>query len=1043
MSNIPNLLSCWHKLEHFNPSALPKEKHISKIETSLLEPWSGQFVDFKKGETDVYTLYLGVNEINIVDDFVEKLFEEPSSDQNKREGFFYFASLKLDAEGKYIKNTLGVSTMPWALGQLEQNKSSSDLWKVSFESVLEVIIEDADKILYESIYEDDEQDKIGDPKVMNYDELFDLEQLVIELSGWSESVESAIYLKRDKKILSKKEKKEHKINAQSDILNSFYTKDLNRVLAQEDWNGNSSALKKYLEGNLNFDIDRCDLSDEVSALEKNLRPLEYPDACWPSSYSLNLMQQFAVNTIVAQSRDEKEKDNLFSVNGPPGTGKTTLLRHAIAGIISERAKKMVEFIHPEEAFEEGGDVETDSPNFSHSIIYPKSEIDKGGVVIASSNNGAVQNISQELPQKEAVEPFEETLSYFRKVAENISEDKNWGVFSAVLGNKKNRNNFINDHWIKWKDKQPIKVGLQEYFKENTHKSNKAWKDVSKRFKLKLEDIEKEKQRLENIRLHSIKEQENLSVNRTHQSSLDSFNIDARKIESEINITDNEIQNTELRCSSELERLKLIQSTKPSFLEYWLSKKKRNDYKERLSIALLDEQNSRKELKNYRAELKEKISARNILLSQIRNLTELVQNIENELLIVVEGRKELGINFADAQFWENIDTKAVQNASPWLSKELQKLQIELFHLSLEVNETFLLTANAHKNMISKSLACFFQYLGGTLKVSKYQAHYLWSMFFLVVPTISSTFASVGRMFEDIDAQNLPWLFIDEAGQAIPQSAVGAIWRSQNVVVVGDPFQIEPVNTVPETIIKNLRESYELSPSQVHSSSSVQIGADRANSKGMNIYDNNGNKVWIGAPLKVHRRCIEPMFSIANTIAYDNLMYLSTPKPEILPLKMKSSFIHVEGIVSNMHFAPQQAEVISAMISAEIQHLGGLPDIYVISPFKEVAIEIRKYLKDKIEFQYDGKTKEESKFEFSKWINARVGTVHTFQGKQADGVFFCLGLDERTAGGATWASQKPNLLNVALTRAKYKFVAIGDESIWMKHKYFKELSKLSIN
>ena len=55
---------------------------------------------------------------------------------------------------------------------------------------------------------------------------------------------------------------------------------------------------------------------------------------------------------------------------------------------------------------------------------------------------------------------------------------------------------------------------------------------------------------------------------------------------------------------------------------------------------------------------------------------------------------------------------------------------------------------------------------------------------------------------------------------------------------------------------------------------------------------------------------------------------------------------------------------------------------------------------------------------------IVTVLTFQRKQAEGVILCLGLDEKSKGAANWASQKPNLLNVAITEAKYRFIAIGD-------------------
>ena len=77
----------------------------------------------------------------------------------------------------------------------------------------------------------------------------------------------------------------------------------------------------------------------------------------------------------------------------------------------------------------------------------------------------------------------------------------------------------------------------------------------------------------------------------------------------------------------------------------------------------------------------------------------------------------------------------------------------------------------------------------------------------------------------------------------------------------------------------------------------------------------------------------------------------------------------------------------------------------------------------------------------WLDSHIGTIHTFQGKQAEGVILCLGLDEKTKGAAKWASSKPNLLNVALTRAKYRFIAIGDEDIWLNQSHFSELKRLN--
>jgi superfamily I DNA and/or RNA helicase len=47
---------------------------------------------------------------------------------------------------------------------------------------------------------------------------------------------------------------------------------------------------------------------------------------------------------------------------------------------------------------------------------------------------------------------------------------------------------------------------------------------------------------------------------------------------------------------------------------------------------------------------------------------------------------------------------------------------------------------------------------------------------------------------------------------------------------------------------------------------------------------------------------------------------------------------------------------------------------------------------------------------------------------------LGCDDRTQGAAAWAAAKPNLLNVALTRAQHRFFMIGDAGLWGGLRHF---------
>lgn len=69
---------------------------------------------------------------------------------------------------------------------------------------------------------------------------------------------------------------------------------------------------------------------------------------------------------------------------------------------------------------------------------------------------------------------------------------------------------------------------------------------------------------------------------------------------------------------------------------------------------------------------------------------------------------------------------------------------------------------------------------------------------------------------------------------------------------------------------------------------------------------------------------------------------------------------------------------------------------------------------------------------------MGTVHTTQGKEADIVVMVLGTAASAAGSRQWASRSPNLLNVAVTRARRRLIVIGDRTTWSRHRYFSTLA-----
>lgn len=68
------------------------------------------------------------------------------------------------------------------------------------------------------------------------------------------------------------------------------------------------------------------------------------------------------------------------------------------------------------------------------------------------------------------------------------------------------------------------------------------------------------------------------------------------------------------------------------------------------------------------------------------------------------------------------------------------------------------------------------------------------------------------------------------------------------------------------------------------------------------------------------------------------------------------------------------------------------------------------------------------------------MHTFQGKEADIVYFVTGTDIETDVAANWSCLKPNLLNVAVIRAKKEFYVVGDLDRFRSKQYYDEIAQV---
>jgi len=797
-----------------------------------------------------------------------------------------------------------------------------------------------------------------------------------------------------------------------DFLNSFFIKDLNRLL-EAGLERSSNGVRHYLEplhGLTKFDVRR----DRSQALQI-LNPHNAPQGCWPAEHPLVWSQQLAVNALWTALANTS---GIFAVNGPPGTGKTTLLRDVVAAVVVERAKVLAK---------QGRNLLGDKRSINMGSKSPYYEMDPAlsgfSIVVASSNNGAVENVSLELPKRDAIhDVWIDKVCSYADLASDLLQEPAWAMVAGKLGNKDNRSKFVSSFWWQQPGETGKTPGLREQLKAINERKTKplmSWDAAVDQFNkaIAAEQICREcVMQVTDTLILDAKQREELAVGEQHKAQA----IDQQvQLEREINQLKVQLARTDKNLASADRRVSDHRDLKPGWFE-WLSTFGKSHRQWRQDLRpLLDEQNRQEaartqlEIQCEDAKNKNDVSAKH--QSDLNEkLDALSQAITKNALQLADAKTKLDIYWPDTSATDDVQ----ERSSPWMYPQWRESRIRVFIAALNLHRAFI-EDNATKMMAN--LGVSMDMLGGGLPDEKVRLIALNSLA-LVCPVISTTFASVSSLFGDLGPDSIGWLLIDEAGQATPQAAAGAIWRAKRTVVVGDPLQLEPVVTLPRTIEAALAIQYDNVDARWHPSlTSVQKLADQATPVGTNMGE-GGDALWVGAPLRVHRRCDDPMFSISNKIAYEGLM-VHHKKPSNVALP-PSAWINVSQslLPPSGNWIPAEGQALVLLLK-ELLHTHQTPaaNIFLISPFREVVSQLKQIGK---KMGLDDKN--------------RVGTVHTTQGKEADIVIMVLG--GGTEGAKNWAASKPNLLNVAVSRAKGRLYVIGSREAWSRRRYFDVLDEL---
>lgn len=849
------------------------------------------------------------------------------------------------------------------------------------------------------------------------------------------------------------------------LLNSFYFNDLFNISQQVENSTANKGVKAYL--GLTETKNTNDLLTNHTLLEKVLAPGNMSLSRWPSpgGHPLVTLQQAAVNLARMELKDN---GGIIAVNGPPGTGKTTLLRDIVASAVFDRALAMCAFETPVKAFTPAGVKIAAGPKAFYQVYRLDPSLKGHEVLVASSNNKAVENISKELPSSKAIGYSVDEFNYFNAISDHVynsqidddSLAKNttlplngtWGMIAAVLGNNKNRAAFQKTFW--WDDEYGFRLYLKAAKGDDVRKVIKdaqgniverkipeivsieqppttsqqaanLWQTAKTQFLTLKSEVETELQALEQLRQTCLNKQRIIQEINEQHIFQQKYQQEKADLESQLAQQQTEYQSRKALYEQFQHIENASKQERPGFFArlFRTSSWKEWSYKHKeLQQTLKSKKDlflSAQVIMEQLLSEKQKLEQKNEILQQ--TIVKLQNDLQGFNHHIESYRRTLGSRLIeDNTFFA--DHQGYNLSSPWLPNELHKKREQLFMRAMDLHKAFI---NASAQKILHNLSIFM--MPGALKeqTQKQFLADLWSTLFLVVPVISTTFASFERMMGDLNQDAIGWLLIDEAGQAAPQSAVGAIARAKRTIVVGDPLQIPPVTSIPLRLNEEICRFFLVNKSLWSApEASVQILADRV-SRYQSTFKSDTGRRNVGIPLLVHRRCREPMFSISNDIAYDGQMVYAAGQHQpgsvgnILGL---SCWFNYDG-QADTKWCPDEGKIVIELLNKIADQGISEPDLFIITPFRIVANELRNCLrKEKTLFT-------KLNIDLNQWLTDRIGTIHTVQGREADSVILVLGAPENKQNGARhWAAGTPNIINVAASRAKQNFYVIGCYASW---------------